>query len=1131
MACMSRRMLPAMLYLTLVCALLAPGFAPASAAVAAGRSATARSAATPTVLAQPSLAASSGAKLVKDLTPGSDPTFSSSPREFTTIGSTTYFLATDGSNGRELWKTDGTTAGTTLVKDIYPGFGGAFNDSINNPAGLTNVQGTLFFASSNTIWKSNGTATGTVAIRTLVSNQSALKLYGLTAVGNLLFFGTDDGNGNHGLWRSDGSAVGTFQIKASALFTSFGTIVDVGGLALFAYAGGLWRSDGSPAGTTLVKDVAPVVMISANASLFFTVYDTNSGRGVWKSDGTTAGTVHISDAYPQLGMTNVNGTIFFEAGGLWKTDGTPAGTVQVSAAPQYIGSLTNVNGTLFFVALGGQGYELWKSDGTEAGTMRVKDLRPGWTGDYFYLLTNVDGVLFFVVDQRAASGFVYELWRSDGTEAGTFRVLQTAPGAVAPRELANANGTLLFAGDNVANGLELWKSNGTPASTAMLKDIGASLGHTYEGQMIGANNRLFFIHGDGNGSELWISDGTDAGTHLLKDINSGPASSNPDWLTASNTTLFFTADDGSHGIELWKSDGTANGTTQVKDIVTGVGSSHPRALTLVGNSLYFLGGDNNNELWKTNGTAAGTVLIKNFGAGDPNRYLSNLSSFNNSLFFGADDGTHGRELWQSDGTTAGTVLFKDIIPGTESSTPVGLTDAGGTLFFATSSDRVARQLWKSDGTAASTVFVKDIPTDALEIGIASLIPFHGQVFYIAGDGGQGYGLWRSDGTTNGTLLLKQTQITQLDAAGDYVYFAHDDGVSGLELWKSDGTIAGTNQVADIAPGSSSSRVYNQYRRVIPSGAGIVFAASDGATGMELWQSNGAEAGTLLVEDIAPGTGSADPSSLTIAGSQLFFMADDNSHGRELWVMPLPQIQPPPPQVSISGPTIGIAERSYTFTAAISPITDTLPITYAWQADGHASVTHTSNLTDTALFSWNTPGTRMITVTASNGNGLIGTDTYSITIVDAPQITPLAGGVAAFPGLELTFPPGAVPTVINIIYTPLSAPTHPLGSTLKAINVFGLEAVDLNDQPVTQFAQPYTLVISYTDQQLAAQGVTEADLNLAFWDSSAWVNVLPCAGCGVDTANNRLTAVLDHFTEFALLSGNGERRVYLPMVRR
>ena len=120
------------------------------------------------------------------------------------------------------------------------------------------------------------------------------------------------------------------------------------------------------------------------------------------------------------------------------------------------------------------------------------------------------------------------------------------------------------------------------------------------------------------------------------------------------------------------------------------------------------------------------------------------------------------------------------------------------------------------------------------------------------------------------------------------------------------------------------------------------------------------------------------------------------------------------------------------------------------------------------------------------------------------------------------------------YFPLSTPTHPLGDSFKAVSVVSLEARDSNGQPVTHFDKPYTLVISYTDEQLAALGIAEADLNLAFWDGTAWVNLLPCAGCGVDTVNNRLTAVLDHFTEFALvgsLAGDGKSRVYLPVLLR
>ena len=99
--------------------------------------------------------------LLKDINPGAA---SSSPTDFTTVGGTTYFAANDGVHGDELWKSNGTAAGTVLVADIDPGSGSS------NPTDLTNVNGTLFFAANdgvhgNELWKSNGTAAGTVLVK------------------------------------------------------------------------------------------------------------------------------------------------------------------------------------------------------------------------------------------------------------------------------------------------------------------------------------------------------------------------------------------------------------------------------------------------------------------------------------------------------------------------------------------------------------------------------------------------------------------------------------------------------------------------------------------------------------------------------------------------------------------------------------------------------------------------------------------------------------------------------------------------------------------------------------------------------------------------------------------------------
>ena len=105
------------------------------------------------------------------------------------------------------------------------------------------------------------------------------------------------------------------------------------------------------------------------------------------------------------------------------------------------------------------------------------------------------------------------------------------------------------------------------------------------------------------GRELWKSDGTPGGTGLVKDIFVGSSSSEPSYYTNVNGTLFFAANDGTSGIELWKSDGTAAGTVLVKDIWPGIFPASPRALTNVNGTLFFAANDGVTgfELWKSDG--------------------------------------------------------------------------------------------------------------------------------------------------------------------------------------------------------------------------------------------------------------------------------------------------------------------------------------------------------------------------------------------------------------------------------------------------------------------------------------------------------------------------------------------------
>lgn len=172
------------------------------------------------------------------------------------------------------------------------------------------------------------------------------------------------------------------------------------------------------------------------------------------------------------------------------------------------------------------GEELWKSDDTAAGTTMVKDIftSPAFYGSVPEHLMNVNGTLYFTAiccqDGSPTTATGRELWKSNGTAAGTVMVKNINPGAANMTDFdplfTNINGTLYFVANDGVHGYELWKSRGTPASTVLVKDINAEgnpPSTIYYNNLTNVNGRLFFVVDDGiHGQELWVSDGT-AGRH------------------------------------------------------------------------------------------------------------------------------------------------------------------------------------------------------------------------------------------------------------------------------------------------------------------------------------------------------------------------------------------------------------------------------------------------------------------------------------------------------------------------------------------------------------------------------------------------------------------------------------------
>ncbi|MFZ0547817.1 MAG: hypothetical protein WAM60_20395, partial [Candidatus Promineifilaceae bacterium] len=101
------------------------------------------------------------------------------------------------------------------------------------------------------------------------------------------------------------------------------------------------------------------------------------------------------------------------------------------------------------------------------------------------------------------------------------------------------------------------------------------------------------------------------------------------------------------------------------------------------------------------------------------------------------------------------------------------------------------------------------------------------------------------------------------------------------------------------------------------------------------------------------------------GEKTVTLTADNAVGAPVVVTHTIEILVPVTNASIEGPDSGLIQNSYTFTATANPLTATLPITYVWETAGQSPITHTGGLTDTAAFTWNSPGEKTVSLTVSN----------------------------------------------------------------------------------------------------------------------------------------------------------------------
>jgi ELWxxDGT repeat protein len=810
---------------------------------------------------------------------------------FFEMGGALYFISSDGIHGTELWRTDGTAAGTRIVKDICPGSCSSWIFR------LAAWGSTLYFSADDgahgkELWKSDGTEAGTVLVKDLTPglvDSSPGELF--EAGGSLYFSAYQDATGRE-LWKTDGTRDGTalaFDLWPGAETSSPRPLARIGNTVFLsardAVAGlELWTFDGSPGGPVLVKDINPgpggsvydgwadlpgfQPFIVSGSQFYFSATDGTTGHELWASDGTAAGTVLVKD-------------------------------IHAGAQDSFPFSFVELNGQLLFRASDADhGNELWKTDGTAANTVLLKDIRPGENSSAPWELTVLGSWVYFrALDDTHGT----ELWKSDGTEANTALVKDIRPGAQSgltfgPSGFSAVGTTLTFFGNDGTSGLEPWKTDGTEAGTTLLADLnpGASssmfdlYGPIVDLRTVWGGRWYFRAAGSGVDIEVYTSDGTPAGTQQLVEINDQASAfqvevtgtlldDNP--LVDRNGTLFFQASDGISGTELWKSDGTEAGTEQVEDIVPGAGSSLPYEITPLGGSILF---NANEELWISDGTEPGTSLLKDLAP-------RNLTPFGGQVFFTAIASGEDK-LWKSDGTEAGTVPVREIPPVPLS--PSQLTPAGNLLFFA-GTVLGESTLWRTDGTAGGTfqiTFPGIVPTPPPS-SPDNLIRVGSFVFLSAENASQGRELWRSNGIHmvpikdirpgSGSSIVQSFGFPPMAWATvrGRLFFPADDGIAGEELWVSDGTGAGTFRLRDVFFGPDSSEI----RWLTAVGDRVYFVADDGTHGRELWVSDGTAIGTRMLADLFPGPGSSLPEQLEAVGQNLIFSAHTPDHGREPWL--------------------------------------------------------------------------------------------------------------------------------------------------------------------------------------------------------------------------------------------------------
>jgi ELWxxDGT repeat protein len=385
----------------------------------------------------------------------------------------------------DVWVSDGTKAGTKIVKNQWSGFDytcstcdfyyigpseltimkstNSYSDrvvySVLNAVGGTGTEISNADVTGEELWISDGTPAGTYQLTNQWPEEKYYEVNGanyccmddrggipreITVKGNTVYFTADTADKGRELYKYHVRSIG-------------------GGLFMI--------KDINPGiGSSTPESLTPI----SNGGIYFSADNGSSGRELYFGQGDSLNTNIVLDIWPGLNGSN------------------PDNIVVGSEEGVYFTANNGVNGT-----------EIWYSDRTELGTYMIKDININGSSNPSRLVI-IENTVFFYADDGIHGR---ELWRSNGTEEGTYMVKDVYTG---PTDSLD------------------WDEN-----------------FWWDELMIVHKNLIYFVaNNESYGHEVWVSDGTEEGTNILVDIVPGANDSWPWKLTSFGDKLLFTIWDG-----------------------------------------------------------------------------------------------------------------------------------------------------------------------------------------------------------------------------------------------------------------------------------------------------------------------------------------------------------------------------------------------------------------------------------------------------------------------------------------------------------------------------------------------------------------------------------------------------------